>query len=298
MFQLQFNYKLGITEHKDKRKPTIKLTHLIYLKQPCKPFSDFARKNMSEARKGIIFSETARKNMSEARKGVPFSEAHKLNMSLVRIGKKRGPFSEATRLNMSKASMGKPKSAAHRKALSKARTGRKASEAARLNMSLARRGDKRAPHSEITKLKMSKSHQGVPLSETHKKALSKAQIGKNLGVNSRNWKGGITSLGRWIRLLEEYKQWRKQVFERDHYDCQDCFKQGGYLHAHHIKKWSVILKEFLALYNQFSPIDDKETLVRLAINYAPFWELSNGKTLCKECHKKYRKNIQKDKTCL
>jgi len=35
-----------------------------------------------------------------------------------------------------------------------------------------------------------------------------------------------------------------------------------------------------------NPIEDKETLVRLAISYEPFWNIDNGKTLCKICHNK------------
>ena len=39
-------------------------------------------------------------------------------------------------------------------------------------------------------------------------------------------------------------------------------------------------------FSQFSPIEDKETLVRLAIVYKPFWNLDNGESLCYDCHKK------------
>lgn len=52
-----------------------------------------------------------------------------------------------------------------------------------------------------------------------------------------------------------------------------------------IKSFYKILQEFLQTYNQFSPIEDKETLVRLAINYTPFWDINNGITLCTDCHK-------------
>jgi hypothetical protein len=55
--------------------------------------------------------------------------------------------------------------------------------------------------------------------------------------------------------------------------CKICNKEigqiGGNLEAHHIKKFSILLAEFLSFYNQFSPIEDKETLVRLAISYEP-----------------------------
>ena len=37
--------------------------------------------------------------------------------------------------------------------------------------------------------------------------------------------------------------------------------------AHHKKAFYLILEEFLQQYSQFSPIEDKETLLRLAITY-------------------------------
>lgn len=54
------------------------------------------------------------------------------------------------------------------------------------------------------------------------------------------------------------------------------------------------MNKFLQEYNQFSPMEDIETLARLATNYKSFWEINNGKTLCKDCHnltKKYSKEL-------
>lgn len=99
------------------------------------------------------------------------------------------------------------------------------------------------------------------------------------------WKGGISSLRMMIRNLHENKQWLKSIFIRDNYTCQECFKKGIKLEIHHIKSFSLIFQEFLQQYNQFSPIDDKETLLRLAINYKPFWNIDNGITYCKEYHR-------------
>jgi hypothetical protein len=80
------------------------------------------------------------------------------------------------------------------------------------------------------------------------------------GENNSNWKGGITPENKKIRTSMEYKQWRTSVFERDGYTCQHCDKVGGELHADHIKPF--------ALYPE----------LRLDIN--------NGRTLCKDCHRK------------
>ena|SRR3990167_3053123 len=63
-----------------------------------------------------------------------------------------------------------------------------------------------------------------------------------------------------VRRSPEYRKWRKQVFVRDDYTCQNCEKRGVRLHADHIK-----------------PFCDFPEL-RLDIN--------NGRTLCKLCHYK------------
>ena len=101
-----------------------------------------------------------------------------------------------------------------------------------------------------------------------------------------NYIDGRTPLHITIRNLNEEKQWIRLVFKRDNYTCQECGTEvSGNLQAHHIKPFSIILSEFLLKYNQFSPIEDKETLVRLALKYEPFWNITNGRTLCFSCHK-------------
>ena len=62
-----------------------------------------------------------------------------------------------------------------------------------------------------------------------------------------------------IRNSKEYQEWRSDVFERDHYICQNCGQVGGSLNAHHIKSF----KDYPDL--------------RLDVN--------NGITLCLKCHK-------------
>ena len=47
------------------------------------------------------------------------------------------------------------------------------------------------------------------------------------GENSHLWKGGVTKLNMQIRSLQEYRNWRRQVFERDDYTCQHCWQRGG-----------------------------------------------------------------------
>ena len=137
--------------------------------------------------------------------------------------------------------------------------GKKLSEEHCLNLSLSRKGKHCNPKYEFKK-------------------------GHNAGEKSHLWKGGISSLHEQIRKLDEYKSWRKKVWKRDGYKCVKC-SSNKKIQAHHNKiSFSKLLLNFVKKYNQFSPIEDKETLVRLAITYKPFWDLNNGITLCKECH--------------
>lgn len=70
---------------------------------------------------------------------------------------------------------------------------------------------------------------------------------------------GRTTSNERARKSSEYKSWRQSVFERDNYTCQNCDKRGGLLNADHIKPF--------ALFPELRT------------------ELSNGRTLCVECHK-------------
>ena len=145
---------------------------------------------------------------------------------------------------------------------------------------------KKHPMLDITKRKIGIGNKNKP---NFFKGNRRSEDNRNKlrGKNNHLWKGGITPLGIMIRGMAESNQWKISVFVRDNYTCQNCGDdKGGNLEAHHIKGFSVLLQAFLKQYSQFSPIDDKDTLVRLATTYEPFWNVSNGKTLCDECHKK------------
>jgi 5-methylcytosine-specific restriction endonuclease McrA len=90
------------------------------------------------------------------------------------------------------------------------------------------------------------------------------------GENSANWKGGITTEHDKKRKIAGLKEWRISVYARDDYTCQHCGVRGGTLNAHHIKR--------------FRDYPELRT------------ELSNGITLCVECHKiETRKEMLADK---
>ena len=82
----------------------------------------------------------------------------------------------------------------------------------------------------------------------------------------------ITPFHEAIRKSFEYRQWRKEVFERDNYTCQCCQQLGGKIIAHHIKAFSKILRE------------NKIKTFKQAVNCKALWDINNGITFCEECH--------------
>ena len=87
--------------------------------------------------------------------------------------------------------------------------------------------------------------------EEHKKKVPR-------GEKCWHWKGGKT-LNKIAHTIE-WRKWRKAVFERDNYTCQECGQVGGRLNAHHIKE---VLSYPKLVFN-----------------------IDNGRTLCFDCHKK------------
>jgi hypothetical protein len=83
------------------------------------------------------------------------------------------------------------------------------------------------------------------------------------GENNPLWNGSLSSKERIkLRALTEYRHWRKEVYERDNYTCQCCSdNSSGNLNAHHLYSW------------------DKNPEIRFDVN--------NGITLCKTCHKAF-----------
>lgn len=106
---------------------------------------------------------------------------------------------------------------------------------------------------------------GKTFSPEIREKLSQAHVGLQAGPNNPSWKGGITPRNTRIRHSQEYKAWRKAVFERDDYICQECGARSApgmkvVLNADHIKPF--------AHYPELR------------------FSLENGRTLCVECHKK------------
>ena len=99
------------------------------------------------------------------------------------------------------------------------------------------------------------------------------------GSNNHNWKGGKTKLSFQIRNSAEYSFWRMSVFKRDFFTCQHCGaknKKGEkyIFDADHIYPFSKILDDF------------NITSIEEAISCEKLWDIDNGRTLCRDCHKK------------
>lgn len=95
-----------------------------------------------------------------------------------------------------------------------------------------------------------------------KKKSAKQRLNHSLGALKGDkchfWRGGVTKENETLRKSLEYLLWRSDVFERDNYTCVFCGERGGKLNADHIKSFAL----FPALR----------------------FELSNGQTLCIDCH--------------
>lgn len=116
---------------------------------------------------------------------------------------------------------------------------------------------------------LGRSKQTLPVCKTCNKKLSKSDLKYEFCqkclykwlVQQRKENGYIykTSKNRQARSTSKYQKWRTRIFKRDNYTCQLCFKRGGELQADHIKPFAFFPKlRFI---------------------------LSNGRTLCIECHK-------------
>lgn len=79
------------------------------------------------------------------------------------------------------------------------------------------------------------------------------------GDRNINWKGSITDERQQAYNNLETKAWRRAVFARDNYTCQECGDANSYLNAHHIKE--------VSRYPELR------------------FDIDNGVTLCLSCHK-------------
>lgn len=186
---------------------------------------------------------------------MPFTKGHK-----IWLGKKH---SEQSKKLMSSKQKGKIISLEQREKHSltlklkgiipPSRKGVKLSKQTRLKMSMSRKGKK----PKFCPMGWNKGLKGI----YHHSLETKLKMSNSRkGSKCHFWKGGVTPINQQIRTSKEYKDWRLKVFKRDNFTCQECGSRGVTLNADHIKPFAYFPE------------------LRLVIE--------NGKTLCKDCHKK------------
>jgi len=143
-------------------------------------------------------------------------------------------------------------------------------------------------HSQQSKDMMSVSHTGKTLSDKHKKNISIASRGKVIPPEVREkiskahtgmkkpwskfpvlrgdqhgmWKGGVE------RRRPGIGKWRRDVLVRDEYTCQLCGFKHIHVEAHHLNS-----------YTKFPTLR---------------FNVDNGVTLCKDCHKYVHQELRKE----
>ena len=92
--------------------------------------------------------------------------------------------------------------------------------------------------------------------------------------NTPGYKDGISMIYDLIRGNAKYFTWRSDIFKRDNYTCQLCgSKKGGNFQAHHIIQISKMLQYYEII------------TLKEALECEALWNINNGITLCKKCHK-------------
>ncbi len=259
---------------------------------------------------GKHLSEEAKQKISaklKGRKKGPFTLAHRRAISCALKGKKRGPLSEEHKQKLREAKQGFRHSEETKQKISKAQIGKIISKETRRKQSLARKGKKIGPHSLDRCRKISDGLRGRKLSISHKENISKAlrgnkkcgwALGKHLTMEHRqklsdgirgkkhyNWQGGITKLTLSIRRSLKSREWKKAVLAQGNYQCEQCGQRGDVLHVDHYPK------SFATIFHT-NKIDSFEQ----AMSCDDFWDTSNGRVLCRECHENtetYKQPIQK-----
>lgn len=154
-------------------------------------------------------------------------------------------------------------------------------------LSLSHKGQHNSPETEFKK-DFSPWNKGKSFDEETRLKISTSLKGRHNSIRTEfnkdtpkefhpRWKGGVTLLQLQIRHCKKYALWRSKVFRRDNWTCQTCRLRGN-LEAHHSP-------------NSFQDILERNEIISLeqAVKCKEFWDINNGVTLCKDCHKLTRR---------
>lgn len=216
------------------------------------------------------------RSKTEAMKRNWENEIYKSKMSLLRSGENNPNFGKIGSLS---PNWGKHHTEETKNKISQSNFGKHLTEETKAKLAKINSGKK---HTEEAKAKMRLNHPrksgkdspnwGNHLSEEQKSKLSKAFSGEN----NPNWKkpeDRKTLYYQAIRTTKLYKKWRTDVYKRDNWKCVNgCLNSK--LNADHIIPFSLLLKTY------------KIKTTEEAKNCKELWDLSNGRTLCEDCHRK------------
>lgn len=128
--------------------------------------------------------------------------------------------------------------------------------------------------SDEQRIKLSAILKGRKLSLEHKVKVCRNLILLKLRrEHGPNWKGGKIELRKQVQNTRQYKMWRQAIFNRDRFMCVLCNSIGVYLNCDHIKPYSVIIKQ------------NSITSLKEALDCKELFDVNNGRTLCRDCHK-------------
>lgn len=149
------------------------------------------------------------------------------------------------------------------------------------NSGKKRKPHKRKSHSKETRDKIGLANNGRKWTDEMKSKIKGRpnptkgiKRPKTCGEKHHNWKGGVSGFRGQLYHSIEYRQWRSDVFQRDNYTCVWCGTCGYKLEADHIVPFSYIVKKY------------NIKTVQQGLDCNELWNINNGRTLCKECHKK------------
>lgn len=122
-------------------------------------------------------------------------------------------------------------------------------------------------------------------SQFMRKARLSGIIPTRFGKNSANWKGGTSSINNLVRANKRlYDEWIYPILVRDGFKCVEC-SNNKTLEVHHSKEtMAEILSKYVGKESEYD-FNEKRDIMNKVIDYHISNEVE-GKTLCKECHKK------------
>jgi hypothetical protein len=204
------------------------------------------------------------KKQADKLRGRPMSEERKKHLSEILKGRKKESPSRETRDKIRKSLTGRVVPIEVREKMSKNSSrywlGKKMSLELRKKLSLSHLGKKQSPETIAKKIayRTGKKH-----SIESRLKIGASKLGKKVpllqGANHYLWKGGISrGYRKGYKGDFKYTQWRASVFSRDNWTCQTCGARG-YVEPHHVKGWAKFPEHR--------------------------YDVENGVTLCKSCHK-------------